>query len=292
MTKKTNRQRRATASSASRKQTVDDGKLFHRPDSGRRWFLIGLFLFITFGGSWLVLMGRQGGGSSRHTFKLIKKHPHDQTLFTQGFVVDAEGRVYESSGQYGTSTITESELATGKQLQQKKLEPRYFGEGLTKWNDTLIQLTWQENTAFVYDLQFNELKPFEYDGEGWGLTSTPTELVMSNGTHRLAFLDPETFKETRAIWVRSGRRPISQLNELEYIGGKIFANQLNSDLIYEIDPANGNVESIIDLNGLWPESERPEKGMLNGIAFDEKSGHVLVTGKYCPFVYEIEFIPK
>jgi glutamine cyclotransferase len=292
MTKKTDRQRRTTPLSTFNKQDPEEGRLFYRPDSGRRWFLIGLFLFIAIGGSCLVMLIQQGGGSSRHTFKLIKKHPHDQTLFTQGIVVDADGRVFESSGQRGFSAITESELTTGKQLQQKKLDAKFFGEGLTKWNDTLIQLTWEENTAFVYDLQFNELKRFEYDGDGWGLTNTPTELVMSNGTPRLAFLDPETFKENRAIRVQSGRRPISQLNELEYIGGKIFANQLNSDLIYEINPANGNVESIIDLNGLWPASERPEKGILNGIAFDPRTRSVLVTGKYCPFIFEIEFVPK
>lgn len=274
----------------ARKEPVPEASF---PKSPRRWSLIFLFLAISLGGCWLVFAFRPNlFGVPVYTFRQVQQFPHDPLLFTQGLFLDSDEVVYESHGQYGQSGLRKYELATGRILEQRKLDPEYFGEGLARFNDRLFQLTWKEGKALVYDLNLQPLHTFEYEGEGWGLAATETELVMSNGTHRLSFRNPETFAETRFVFVRVNGRQVAQLNELEYHNGKIYANQLYRDLVYEIDPLTGDVTAVIELQGLWPAAERPDGGVLNGIAVLPRTRRMFVTGKYCPHLFEIELIPK
>ncbi|MFN5322568.1 MAG: glutaminyl-peptide cyclotransferase [Planctomycetota bacterium] len=266
-----------------------------RPAARRpmRWDLVFIFLVISIGGSWAVLAFRPGITVPVYTYRVVKTYPHDPNAFTQGLLIDPDGTVFESTGQYGESTLRKYRLETGELVKQIDLAPKYFGEGLARWGDRFYQLTWKEETCFVYDSEFNRVEEFTYDTDGWGLTSTETELVMSNGTHRLSFRDPQTFEERRYAWVRMGGRLVPRLNELEYYAGKIYANQLDSDLVFVIEPQTGNVLSVIDLAGLWPYKERQKEGsVLNGIAVMPGTKRMFVTGKYCPKIYELELIPK
>jgi glutamine cyclotransferase len=266
-----------------------------RPAARRpmRWDLVFIFLVISIGGSWAVLAFRPGITVPVYTYRVVKTYPHDPNAFTQGLLIDPDGTVFESTGQYGESTLRKYRLETGEIVKQIDLAPKYFGEGLARWGDRFYQLTWKEETCFVYDSEFNRVEEFTYDTDGWGLTSTETELVMSNGTHRLSFRDPQTFEERRYAWVRMSGRLVPRLNELEYYAGKIYANQLDSDLVFVIEPQTGNVLSVIDLAGLWPYKERQKEGsVLNGIAVMPGTKRMFVTGKYCPKIYELELIPK
>ncbi|MCE2791342.1 MAG: glutaminyl-peptide cyclotransferase [Planctomycetota bacterium] len=266
-----------------------------RPAARRpmRWDLVFIFLVISIGGSWAVLAFRPGITVPVYTYRVVKTYPHDPNAFTQGLLIDPDGTVFESTGQYGESTLRKYRLETGELVKQIDLAPKYFGEGLARWGDRFYQLTWKEETCFVYDSEFNRVEEFTYDTDGWGLTSTETELVMSNGTHRLSFRDPQTFEERRYAWVRMGGRLVPRLNELEYYAGKIYANQLDSDLVFVIEPQTGSVLSVIDLAGLWPYKERQKEGsVLNGIAVMPGTKRMFVTGKYCPKIYELELIPK
>ena len=252
-----------------------------------RWDLIIVFLFISITGSLAALWMRPKSTVPRYTYKVMKTYPHDAEAFTQG-VVWEDGIWWESTGRYGQSTVRKAELETGKIIKKIDLPKQLFGEGLTKWGDRLIQLTWHEQRAPVYDTDLNKIDEFEYQGDGWGLTHDGQQLIMSDGTPEIRFLNPDTFEVIRTIWVRQDRRSISKLNELEYVNGHIYANAWLQDLIYEIDPEDGQVTAIIDLSGLWPTSQRPPDGMLNGIAFNPKTKRLMVTGKLCPKVFEIE----
>ncbi|MEL7497057.1 MAG: glutaminyl-peptide cyclotransferase [Planctomycetota bacterium] len=258
----------------------------------RRWGLIILFLTITIGGTYLAIWLRPKSTAPRFTYTVIKKYPHDQTAFTQGLVMH-DGCLWESTGRYGESTMRRINLSTGEVLNQFPLGEDLFGEGMTVFDGKFYQITWKEGKAFVYtfaDDEFQVVKEFEYEGEGWGLTHDDTHLIFSDGSREIKFLDPETFEEVRSLWVkqRSGAA-VGQLNELEFYQGKIYANRYQSDLIYEIDPQSGYVTKVIDLNGLW--TNRPADGVLNGIAVNQKSGRLLVTGKLCPFVFEVKLAP-
>lgn len=258
----------------------------------RRWFLVGTFLLITVGGTYLA-RGFQNANVDveRFGYKRIETHPHDSAAFTQGLVLQ-RGVVYESTGKYdGQSSVRKVDLATGKILKKVPLADDQFGEGLAMVGDELYQLTWKKGICHVYDKELNKIREYQYDGQGWGLAYDGTHLIMSDGTSRLYFLDPETFKEVRTINVRSGMASINSLNELEFTGGMIYANRWQYDSIYEIDPKTGKVNGIIDLQGIWPHDQRPAEGVLNGIAVDEK-GKIIVTGKYCPSVFEIELVRK
>ncbi len=223
----------------------------------------------------------------RFGYKLIKNYKHDPAAFTQGLVLE-NGIVFESTGKYeGQSSIRKVDLETGEILKKVNLPDDQFGEGLTMVGDKLYQLTWKKGICHVYDKQLNKLDlEFKYDGQGWGLTYDGNHLVMSDGTSRLFFLDPETFEEVRSVNVRNGLASINGLNELEYTGGKIYANRWQWDTIYKIDPDTGKVEGLIDLKNIWPKNQRPEEGVLNGIAVDDR-GKLIVTGKYCPNIFEI-----
>ena len=255
-----------------------------------RWDLVVLFLVISIGGTYLAIAMRPKTDAPRYTYELVKTYPHDGTAFTQGLVMD-DGFLWESTGRNGESTIRKTNLETGEVLAKSDLDDKYFGEGLAVHGDKFYQLTWKGNKAFVYDRDFNKLKELEFEGQGWGLTSNGKDLIFSDGSSELTFLDPETFEVRRSIRVRRGGLRVGQLNELEFFGGKIYANCYQTDFIYEIDPETGEVTAVIDLTGLWPMRERPADGVLNGIAINPETKNMLVTGKLCPTIFEIKLLP-
>lgn len=220
-------------------------------------------------------------------YKVVKSHPHDPNAFTQGLFFH-DGFLFEGTGLRGRSSIRKVEIETGKVLQQVDLPPEFFGEGIAQWGDRLIGITWQEQTAFVLDLKtFRLWRKFNYAGEGWGLTHNGRELVMSDGSAELRFLDPANFKELRRVRVTADGRPVAQLNELEWVEGEVFANVWQTDRIARIDPATGRVKGWIDLGGLLTERSGQED-VLNGIAYDAKTKRLFVTGKLWPRLFEIQ----
>lgn len=226
------------------------------------------------------------------TYEVVAVYPHDSQAFTQGLIY-RDGYLYESTGRYGESSLRKVALGSGEVLQQVKLDPDYFGEGLTDWGGRLIQLTWREGIGFVYNIEdFSLLGDFELSTEGWGLTQDGKQLIMSDGSSSLFFLDPETFEITGIVTVTDQGEEVNRLNELEYIRGQVFANIWQTDDIIRIDPDTGEVLGWIDLSGLLPEEERTETmDVLNGIAYDPIGDRLFVTGKYWPNLYEIRLIP-
>ena len=225
------------------------------------------------------------------SYDVVQTYPHDANAFTQGLIYD-QGKLYESTGLHGKSSIRKVDLETGKVLQIKKLDDRYFGEGLTLWQDKLIQLTWVSKTAFVYDQEtFNQIKTFNYPTQGWGLTHNDRELILSDGSDTLYFLDPDTFKITRQIQVHDGNKSIDQLNELEYVRGEILANIWMSDRLARISPQTGEVLGWIDLTGIIEPLPTPTRdAVLNGIAYDAEQDRLLVTGKLWSKLFEIDLV--
>jgi glutamine cyclotransferase len=185
------------------------------------------------------------------------------------------------------------DLKSGRVLQSVSLPTQYFGEGLTEWGSTLIQLTWQAHIAFVYDrFTFRQLRTFHYEGEGWGLTNDGKDLVLSDGSATLRFLDPETAREVRRIIVKDHGAPVTELNELEFIHGQIYANIWHTNRIVRISPTTGKVLGSIDLSGLLPASEQSDpEAVLNGIAWDPVHNRLFVTGKLWPKLFEIKIVP-
>ncbi len=226
------------------------------------------------------------------SYEVIAVYPHDDTAFTQGLFFH-EGVLYESTGKYGESTVRRTDLETGKVEQFRDLPPEYFGEGIARWDDRIIALTWRAGLGFVLDLEtLAPQEAFDYVGEGWGLTANETHLIQSDGTPILRFLDPDTLQISSTLVVRLNGKPLAKLNELEWIEDEIWANVWQSDQIVRIDPNSGNVLSVIDFTGLLPESERaqPAENVLNGIAYDAETGRLFVTGKYWPKLYEVRII--
>jgi glutaminyl-peptide cyclotransferase len=230
---------------------------------------------------------------ANYTYRVVNTYPHDRSAFTEGLIY-SDGVLYESTGLYGQSTLRKVELTTGRVLKSTSLAPQYFGEGLALWQESLIQLTWKEHIGFVYSKgMFSLLRSFTYVTEGWGLTSDGIRLVMSDGTSTVHFLDPATFQVTGSIQVKDKGIPVVNINELEYVNGRIYANIWMTDKIAIINPADGNVESWIDLTGLLPPSANPVAvDVLNGIAYDPAGKRLFVTGKLWPLLFEIELVPK
>jgi glutamine cyclotransferase len=247
--------------------------------------------------------------ASRHPYRVVASYPHDRRAFTQGLVYE-DGVLYESTGLYGQSAVIKRDLKTGQALKTTRLARNHFGEGITIWGDKIIQLTWRNRIGFVYRKDtFTLLKEFTYPTEGWGITHDGKRLIYSDGTATLRFLDPNTFTETGRIEVRDRGRPVRGLNELEFIPaspigedrgqdardtgatGLIFANVWPTDEIVVIDPKTGQVTGRLDLSNLYPRPANSED-VLNGIAWIPETGHLLVTGKLWPRIYEIELIEE
>ena len=228
-----------------------------------------------------------------YTYRVVNTFPHDPTAFTQGLVYEEPNYLYEGTGMWQNSDLRKVKLESGIVEQKRPLNDevgeKYFGEGVTTWEDQIIQLTWKANTGFVYDkTSFAELDQFSYPTQGWGLTHDDEHLIMSDGTSTLRFLDPDTFVEVRNVVVSDTAGPVVNLNELEYIQGEIFANIWRTDRIARIDPASGRVVGWIDLSGLLTPDEAADANVLNGIAYDVDEDRLFVTGKYWPKLFEIE----
>ena len=228
-------------------------------------------------------------------FVVKNTYPHDPGAFTQGLFY-RDGHLYESTGQYGRSTIRKVELKTGKVLQKADLPAEVFGEGSTAVGANLVGLTWTSQVGYVFDLKTFKLKQsFKYEGEGWGLASDATQVYMSDGSSFIRILDPKTMKELRRVQVTAEGRPVERLNELEMVDGELYSNIWGSELIARIDPASGKVVGVIDLTGLLPPGQRGTQevdAVLNGIAWDGKGKRLFVTGKLWPKLFEIELVPK
>jgi glutaminyl-peptide cyclotransferase len=224
----------------------------------------------------------------QYSYEVVNSYPHSPEDFTQGLVY-ADDKLYESTGLYGRSAISIKALDSGRTLNSRLLSERYFGEGLTVIGDRLVQLTYLEQTGFIYDRSsLQVLEKFRYKGEGWGLTYDGRHLIMSNGSSRLQFMDPVDHKRQRKMTVRRGETEVAGLNELEYIEGKIYANVWQQDMILEIDPVTGQVTGEIDLSELALQHDVTPETVLNGIAYNPRNRTLLVTGKLWPALYEIK----
>jgi glutamine cyclotransferase len=228
-----------------------------------------------------------------YTYQVVQSYPHDPKAYTQGLQW-FENRLFESTGQVGESNIREVELTTGRVIRQQDLEEPHFGEGIVILGKTLYQITWQSGKAFTYDwTTFKRTGTFTYDGEGWGLTTDGTALIMSNGSSALVWRDPVTFAVTKSLSVTDHGTPVQNLNELEWVKGEIWANVWQSDNIARIDPATGNVTGWIDLSGLLSATDRTGKeDVLNGIAYDAEKDRLFVTGKLWSRLFEITLKPR
>ncbi len=224
------------------------------------------------------------------TYKIVNTYPHDPGAFTQGLVYE-DGFLYEGTGLRGQSTLRRVDLTSGEVVQSLALDPELFGEGITLFGDRIIQLTLTSGIGFVYDQQsFSKLDEFSYTPEGWGLTHDGRELIMSDGSAELRFLDAGSFRETSRVTVTDSDLPVQWLNELEYVEGEIYANVWQTDLIARISPDTGEVLGWIDLAGL--RRDEPSAGVLNGIAYDSEGRRLFVTGKNWPELFEIELVSE
>ena len=252
--------------------------------------LLIIIAVILTGTVWAVfLIPEQGstnsGSPTDYTYHIIKTYPHDNTAFTEGLVFD-NGVLYESTGEYGSSSLRRVNLENGNVQQEVLLSDQYFGEGLTVVNDTLVQLTWRENIGFIYDKEtFRLLDNFSYSTQGWGLTLAGSELVMSDGTSNLFFLDSVTFQKTGQVSVHDGSRLVTSINELEYVNGDLYANIWLQQKIAIINPQTGIVKGWIDLTGIYQSNNMND--VLNGIAYDSKMDRLFITGKNWPSLYQI-----
>lgn len=237
----------------------------------------------------LALASCQKAAPERLTYQVVSTRPHDAGAYTQGLQL-VGSRLFESTGQYGESSLREIEPASGKVLRKRPLAKTVFGEGLTVLGNEMWVLTWKENTAYVFEPDtFKPIRTHSYKGEGWGLTSDGKQLVMSDGSATLKFIDPKDFSVTKTLEVRDGTSPVSKLNELEWIDGEIFANIYMTEKIARISPDDGQVTGWLDLKGLRNQLPLPHRAeVLNGIAHDKATGHLLVTGKYWPLMFELK----
>lgn len=224
--------------------------------------------------------------------RVVATFPHDSAAFTQGLVM-INGQLFESIGLYGKSALRRVDLTSGRVLQETPLPAEVFAEGVAAWRGQLVQLTWREGVGLIYDRE--QLQPvdyFEYSGEGWGITTDGTQWIISNGSAELQWLDPATRRVIRRVTVHDGERPITALNELEWIDGEIWANVWQQDVIARIDPASGAVNSWLNLHDLLPAAARSNRdAVLNGIAYDAVNQRIFVTGKNWSTLYQIEPTP-
>lgn len=223
---------------------------------------------------------------------VVATYPHDPSAFTEGLVFH-QGQLLESTGELGKSTLRRVDLQSGKVLQALSLPETDFGEGLALVDGRLIQLTYESGIAHVYDSQtFEEVAQYTFDGQGWGLCFDGSRLIMSNGLERLTFRDPTTFAELGGVAVTELGREVFGANELECVGHEVFANMWPSGFIYRIDARTGTVVNRIDGRGLLDGQQAVGADVLNGIAFDPETGHLLLTGKLWPKVFEVDVEPS
>jgi glutamine cyclotransferase len=226
-------------------------------------------------------------------WEVISRRPHDAEAFTQGLVLADDGRLYESTGLYGSSGLREVDPASGEVLRQRSIPDDQFGEGLAAVGDELIQLTWMDGLARRFEAHTFELVGrYRYEGQGWGLCFDGRRLVMSDGSDELEFRDPHTFEVLGSVAVTVGGRPLYRLNELECVHGSVWANVWKRDAIVRIDPADGRVTGLLDLAGIVePHPAQADPGnVLNGIAYDPATETFLVTGKRWPELIEIRLV--
>lgn len=229
-----------------------------------------------------------------YDYEIVHAWPHDRTAFTQGLVFH-KGILIEGTGLHGRSTVRKVDLETGRVRQSVSLATEFFGEGLAVLGDKIYQLTWQNEKGFVYDLRtLAKEREFSYTGEGWGLTTDGSSLILSDGSHELRFLDPETFAVQRTISVRDlAGKPLKHLNELEFVRGEIYANVWQTPYVVRIDPADGRLLGVIDFRGLLsPADRRPDTDVMNGIAYDAAGDRLFVTGKNWPKLFEVRLKPR
>ncbi len=227
------------------------------------------------------------------TYEVVRSYPHDPEAFTQGLVFH-RGHLYEGTGRRGESSLRKVELETGRVLESADLPPMFFGEGIAILGQRVYQLTWQSGTGFVYDLEsFTVVAQFRQFTEGWGLTHDGKQLILSDGSSRIYFLDPGSVAPVRQIEVRDQGRPVDLINELEYIDGEIYANVWHSNDILRISPRTGEVLARIDMSGIIDaELIGDPEAVLNGIAYDAASRRTFVTGKLWPRLFEVRFISQ
>jgi len=227
-----------------------------------------------------------------YTYTIEQTYPHDQKAFTQG-LTNADGILYESTGHYGSSTLRIVDLETGTILEEVSLSDEFFGEGITIVDNTIVQLTWLSKIGFVYDKNtLSPLNNFSYATEGWGITFNGTTLIMSDGTNKLYFLDPATYHVIGHIEVYDGTTAVTNLNELEYVNGEIYANIWKQQKIAVINQQTGQVEAWIDLVGLENSIVANGENVVNGIAYDYENDNLFVTGKNWPHLYQIKLVPS
>lgn len=221
--------------------------------------------------------------------EIVNIWPHDPSAFTQGLVF-LDGKMIESTGQVGRSSLRNVEIQTGRILKKLDVPPPYFAEGIALLNNKIYQLTWEQQLGFIYDAQsFEKLGEFKYDGEGWGLTTDGRSLILSDGSNRIRFIDPDSFQVTKTIAVMDARVPVRELNELEFVNGEIYANIWHDDRIAVINPQTGRVTAWIDLAGLLqPGDVQDPEAVLNGIAYDQSTARLFVTGKLWPKLFELK----
>ena len=227
-------------------------------------------------------------------YKIVHTYPHDVHAYTEGLFYE-DGYLYESTGEIGTSTVRKLRLETGEVVQKLDTPAGYFGEGIVDAGTKLVQLTWQQGVAFVYDkASFTLLGGFRYPGEGWAFTRDATHIYMSDGTPTIRVLDPANFERTGSIEVTADGVPLQQINELEWVKGEIYANVWQTDRIARIDPKTGHVTGWIDLGGIVDKSHLADLGndVLNGIAYDAAHDRLFVTGKRWPSLFEIRLVPR
>jgi glutamine cyclotransferase len=234
---------------------------------------------------WLI---RAHAAVPEYTAVIVKTYPHDPRAFTEGLVYH-KGFLYESTGRLGQSSIREVNLRTGDVKRKRDLDPQYYGEGIVIWKDRLIQVTWKNETGFVYDLKtFEPRSTFHYSGEGWALTTDGSHLIMSDGTSDLRILDPDTLSELGRVHVTCEGHPVANINELEWVKGEVYANIWRTNVIARINPRTGEIQGLIDLTNVVPDAARtPGENVPNGIAYDAAGDRLFVAGKLWPTLYQI-----
>jgi glutaminyl-peptide cyclotransferase len=231
---------------------------------------------------------RSANGAGTPPFEIVARFPHDTAAYTQGLLLH-DGLLYESTGRYGQSEVRRVIPRSGRVTKSVRLPSNRFGEGLTLHDGRLFQLTWESHIGYIYDVAtLAQVDSFPLAGEGWGLTSDGTSLIVSDGSDSLRFISPSTFELERVVHVKHRGSALSKLNELEWVNGDVLANVYESDWIARIDPASGEVKELLDFSSLYPKDDRPrDADVLNGIAQAATPGHLYITGKLWPVLFEV-----